>query len=607
MSNEQPISKEDSTETDSAVLSTHTTHPREYTFSYEEVQQILDAVEHWVWIKNRDGEYILSNEKQSREAYELTPDEIRGTTDYELVMEDIRGSGEQADIEEEQFRADDIEVMDTGEPKVIPQERITGPDGEERVLRTVKSPFETEITEQDATVGIAEDITNRLHTDKLVGIHQAIQELMRVESVDEVATIATRTSADVIEQEYCTVWLPNDAGDQLELFDWSRAVADNSSVRQLDAVVAGPGDVQWERFVSQQSAIETKVQEDIDPSDLPVDRPLTSHIIIPVGEHALIEIGSFDRVLFKDDLAKILASNMEAAFGRIERDRNLQNVTSEVNETVSDVDDATSGVAEMSRSVTEQANQQASTMEVVLDGVTSMNSAIEEIAATTSEVETTSSQAATLSEEGQVSAEDAKEVIVEVTDSAEDVADDVYELQDRVNEIDGIVEVINNIADQTNILALNASIEAARANESGGGFAVVADEVKQLAEETQENADEIEGLVDDIQENTDESVERLSAMVERIDTGSTLVEEAVDAFEEVADAIADASTGVSEVADATDEQAASTEEIAAQAEQATKLANDVAAEAERIADANDEIARQVSNLQTEVDELADVK
>ncbi|MEY7851961.1 methyl-accepting chemotaxis protein [Natrarchaeobius sp. A-rgal3] len=608
MSNErrEPIHDDEPADEPSDVLSTHTTHPREYTFSYEEIQQILEAVQHWIWVKNRDGEYVLVNEKQAREAYDLSSEEIRGTTDYDQVLSNTR-AGEEADLEEEQFRADDLEVMDTGRKKEIPQERITTADGAERVLRTVKSPFETEITDQDATIGIAEDITNRLHTDKLVGVHEATHDLLSVQSIDEIGEIAVRTSTTVIEQEYCTVWVPDESADRLRLHSCSDAVEANTTVRDPTSITAGPGDVQWERFVSQQSAVETNVREDIDPADLPVDRPLTSHILLPIGEYGLLEIGSFDRVLFKDDLAKILAANLEAAFGRLERERNLRDVTGEVDATVAEVDESTTEVAEMSTSVTDRADQQAATMEHVLDGVTRMNSAVEEIAATADEVETTSSRAEALSEEGKSSAEDAKRVIDDVTGSAESVADDVDRLQERVNEIDEIVEVINDVADQTNILALNASIEAARANEKGKGFSVVANEVKTLAEETQEHANEIERVVDDVQNETDETVENLSEMVDRIENGNELVERAVDAFVDVADAIADASTGIGEVATATDEQAASAEEIASQAERATELANEVATEADRIATANDEIATQVADLQSAVADLAETE
>ncbi|MFP8952610.1 methyl-accepting chemotaxis protein [Natrialbaceae archaeon A-arb3/5] len=571
-----------------------------YDFDFEEVQEFLDASEQWIWVKDRDGVFIHVNEKMAQEGYGLSADELRGTTDLEH-MEDL------SPAEEEQFRADDLEVMDTGEKKVIPQERLTTPDGKQRVLRTVKRPYETDLTEKDAVLGVAVEITDHLESSKLVELHQATNDLMYVQSAEAAADVAIRAITDAVDQEYCTVWLPDDDGNRLELFRYADAVERNANARTLSTETAGPGDVQWERYRSQQASVETKVREDIDPAELPVDTPLVSHVLLPIGEYALLEVGSFERVLFKDDLAKIVASNVEAAFERLEQEENLQNVTEEVDSTVTEVSQSTDEVAEMSSSVTERADEQASTMETVLDGVTKLNAAIEEVAATADTVDTTTSRAVELSEDGQTSTGEAKEVIDDVTDSAEHVANDVVELQEKVDEIDEIVDVIDDIADQTNILALNASIEAARAGESGSGFAVVANEVKSLAEETQENATEIETLVGDVQQDTDETVDGLMEMVDQIEEGSALVDEAMDSLAEVSDAVSEISHSVSEVASATDDQAGSAEEISAQAEQASELANDVAMEADRIATANDEISKQVRELQSAVADLSDAR
>ena len=577
-------------------FSTGTTHPKEYDFSYEEVQQIVDAIGEWVFVKNYEGEYVLSNEKQAAEAYGTTPERMLGTTDIERI---------DVEVEEEKVRGDDLEVMETGEAITIPQERITGDDGTEYILRTVKQPFETDVTDGPAMIGVATDIGTHVESDKLVDLHRSTQDLIEAGSAAEIGEIAVTTITEVLGLDYCTVWETAETGDRLELVAWSGAVADNAGGVDLSTVTAGPGDAQWERFESGRSTVETKVQEGIDPADLPVEEPLASLVVLPTGEYGLVEVGSFEKDLFTDHLARILASSVETAFGRLERERELRRLAREVDGSVSDVVQSTDEVARMSQDINDQAAEQVETMDSISAEVDRMSANIEEIAATATEVESTSERAAERATEGRTSAEEATEVIDDVTDSAERVVDDVEALQERVAEIDTIVDVINDIAEQTNIRALNASIEAAKADESGDAFEIVADEVKTLAGESKAHAADIEDLVGNVQQDTEETVEGLTAMVELIEQGSTRVDEVTATLVEITDAVDEATAGIADVADATDDQASSAEAVASRVDDATRNADEVAEQTDRIATANEEIADTVSELQTSVSRLAE--
>jgi hypothetical protein len=466
--------------------------------------QLIDAVDAWVFAKNRDGEYILSNRQHAKQAHGLTVDELLGITDLESF---------ETDVEEDKIRGDDLEVMDTGEPITVPQERLTGDDGIECVLRTVKLPFETEMTQQDATFGVARDIGGQVDSEKLLALLESNQDLMQASTAQEVGAIAVNTMTTVLDLDYCTVWERSQEADRLELVEWSDAVADHASVTDLGSVTAGHGESQWKRFTHEEGAVETEMAERVEADDLPVDEPLTSLIVLPIGDYGLPEVGSFEQDIFKDNLVKILALNTETAFGRLERERELREITRPVEKTVVDVVGETEDVAETSQDISEQAQRQVESMVSTSDEETTMSATLDEIASTTDKVEETSRRAADLADEGRDSAQATKEVIDDVTTSAERVIDDVESLENHVEETDTIVDVINDIADQTNILALSASIEAAGADESGDAFEIVASEVKELAGESQDNAADIESLIDNVQRNTAETVESLQEMV----------------------------------------------------------------------------------------------
>ncbi|WP_193309804.1 PAS domain-containing protein [Halorubrum halophilum] len=115
----------------------------------EELRQIIDLVPDLVFVKNREGEYLLANEATAR-AYGKTPAEIEGKSEAEIIPDRD---------DSEEFRQDDLAVIESGEPKEIPEETLTTATGETRILQTVKIPYKISETDEDAVLGYARDVT----------------------------------------------------------------------------------------------------------------------------------------------------------------------------------------------------------------------------------------------------------------------------------------------------------------------------------------------------------------------------------------------------------------------------------------------------------------
>ena len=168
------------------------TERREYEITLkstrEELRKIIDLVPDLVFVKNRDGEYLLANEATA-EAYGKTPEEVEGRSEADIIP-DVKDSAE--------FRQDDLDVIESGEPRSIGEETLTTADGEARILQTTKIPYKMPETGEDAVLGYARDVTDlkeyertlEQQRDSLTLLNQVVRhdirnQLMVVESYTE--------------------------------------------------------------------------------------------------------------------------------------------------------------------------------------------------------------------------------------------------------------------------------------------------------------------------------------------------------------------------------------------------------------------------------------
>lgn len=244
-----------------------------------------------------------------------------------------------------------------------------------------------------------------------------------------------------------------------------------------------------------------------------------------------------------------------------------------------------------------QFSSRISTVTANMEEISVANSAVAEMAASTSEAVNHNEM---LARQGDSNVVENMVVIGNVVTTVDNSVKSVNQLNQSIQKIGQITTVIKEIADQTNLLALNAAIEAARAGEQGRGFAVVADEVRKLAERTSLSTTEITAVVDSIRTETDNAVNSIGNIEIEVKKGSNLSQLTGDALKKIVGAASKATTLAGNIVLSTKEQAAATEEVAHNLEEVSAVTEQNEASIRDVGRMAEEVASIAAELQNVV-------
>jgi PAS domain S-box-containing protein len=131
------------------------------------LRQVIDTSPHFIFAKDRQGRFTLVN-RAVAEAYGTTVEGLLGKTDADF----------NPDLEEvEAFRRDDLEVMDSGREKLVPEEVVTDATGKRRWLYTVKRPLLGPDGAAQQILGVSTDITDRKQAEDQLRQSQKIEAI----------------------------------------------------------------------------------------------------------------------------------------------------------------------------------------------------------------------------------------------------------------------------------------------------------------------------------------------------------------------------------------------------------------------------------------------
>jgi PAS domain S-box-containing protein len=110
--------------------------------------QIIDHVPQKIFLKDKDGKFILANSAVAK-AHHRTVEELIGTSDFDHFSFD----------DATEYRKAEIALIKAGKPVYFPEEVFKDPTGEERILQTTKIPFFIGHLNQTGLLGIQTDVT----------------------------------------------------------------------------------------------------------------------------------------------------------------------------------------------------------------------------------------------------------------------------------------------------------------------------------------------------------------------------------------------------------------------------------------------------------------
>lgn len=150
------------------------------------LRSVIDVHPGFVFVKDRESRFLLAN-KTLCDMYGTTTTEIIGKSDA-----DFNSNREEV----EHFHHDDVEVIDSKEPKHIPIEKITGADGDVRWLTTFKLPLLAKDGSCSSLLGVTIDITD---------LKRAEEALIETEGKYKAVLETTSTGYVMLDEAGCVI------------------------------------------------------------------------------------------------------------------------------------------------------------------------------------------------------------------------------------------------------------------------------------------------------------------------------------------------------------------------------------------------------------------
>lgn len=133
------------------------------------LRTLIDSTPDYIFIKNTEGRFVISNEAHARAA-NTTPSQLIGKTAFDVFPPNLA----------EQFHADDLEIIKSGQQLLNLERTTVDSQGNFKTVLTSKVPLRSRDGQVTGLVGISRDITERKLVERQALELTAERERMKV-------------------------------------------------------------------------------------------------------------------------------------------------------------------------------------------------------------------------------------------------------------------------------------------------------------------------------------------------------------------------------------------------------------------------------------------